>query len=230
METNEPFNVSMLSAETQQQQTQQQQQQQQQQQLLRRRSGRGSPLPPARTAAPSERQGLGKAPPPLRNPLARQPQQQPSNRAPQQQKLPPQPQPQAGGAAQAAEPPVPSPSGADQQAAGTPKMVPPPVRHQLQAPSRQGPKPWEVAQRGSSGPGTAASSGSGGVSPAPLAAKPVRPPGQQKPLQLSGRAQQLAAQLSLKQLQDLCAKKGLSTSGTKAQLAERLLRHSAKDQ
>lgn len=111
-------------------------------------------------------------------------------------------------------------------------MVPPPARHQLQAPSRQGPKPWEVAQRGGSARGTsaAASSGSRSVSPAPLAAKPVRPPGQQKPVQLSGRAQQLAAQLSLKQLQDLCAKKGLSTSGTKAQLAERLLRHSAKDQ
>ncbi|KAI7837274.1 hypothetical protein COHA_008888 [Chlorella ohadii] len=51
----------------------------------------------------------------------------------------------------------------------------------------------------------------------------------QPAVQLAGRVQQLAAQLSLKQLQNLCAKKGLSTSGTKAQLAERLLRHSANE-
>ena len=107
-------------------------------------------------------------------------------------------------------------------------------------PQRQGPLPWQVAP--TAGPGLA--TGVGPVASSSLRPQGPRPrraaaaagpaalveqlPGSGSP---SGGSHvlQLANQLSLAELRRLCESKGLASSGTKAQLASRLVERMARE-
>ena len=91
------------------------------------------------------------------------------------------------------------------------------------------PKPWEQPgsgaeqrrpQRRRMGPGDGA--------PALSASEGAAPP-DESPASAGGRVLQMAAKLSLAQLRELCKQGGLPASGTKAELARRILMHETGD-
>ena len=122
---------------------------------------------------------------------------------------------------------------------GPPKAAARPLRSLVAPPQRQGPLPWQVTPTASPGPPLAASSGTAAPgSLRPQAPRPLRPAagpaGSAEPQAGSSttggsHVLQLASQLSLAELRRLCESKGLAASGTKAQLASRLVERMAQE-